>query len=195
MRYRLLNTPFVTPFIRAICSIMLKAFGWTVEGEIPAHVKKFVATVAPHTSNWDFVILLMVAFVLRVDAHWMGKHTLFRFPVLRSIMTYFGGIPVNRGVRSGMVAKATAMFSAHDEFALGIAPEGTRKAVARWRTGFWHVAHNAGVPLYLAFIDYKTKRVGIFGEFRLSNNVESDMERIKLFYAGFHGRHPRNSQT
>jgi 1-acyl-sn-glycerol-3-phosphate acyltransferase len=156
MRYRLLNTPFITPFIRTLCRITLKVFGWTIEGEIPAHVKKFVATVAPHTSNWDFVILLMTAFVLRVDAHWMGKHTLFRFP-FRGIMTYFGGIPVDRSVRSGMVAKATAMFDAHDEFAIGIAPEGTRKAPARWRTGFWRVAHNVGVPVYLAFIDYSNE--------------------------------------
>ena len=194
MRYRLLNTPLVTPFIRALCLITLRVFGWNVEGEVPAHVKKFVATVAPHTSNWDFVILLMTAFVLRVDAHWMGKHTLFRFP-FRGIMAYFGGIPVDRRVRSGMVAKATEMFNAHDEFVIGIAPEGTRKAPARWRTGFWHMAHNAGVPLYLAFIDYKTKRAGIFGQFHLSDDVESDMERIKLFYSGFHGRHPHNSKT
>lgn len=194
MKYRLLNTPFVTPLIRVICRITLKAFGWTVEGEIPAHVKKYIAAVAPHTSNWDFPILLMTAFVLRVDAHWMGKHTLFRFP-FRSVMTYCGGIPVDRRTRNDMVAKATVMFKTHDEFALGIAPEGTRKATARWHTGFWHVARNADVPLYLAFIDYKTKRAGIFGKFHLSDDVGFDMERIKLFYAGFHGRHPHNFKT
>lgn len=182
MRYRLLNTPLITPFIRIICVIILKVFGWTVEGEIPAHVKKYVATVAPHTSNWDFIIMLMVAFVLRIDAHWMGKHTLFRFP-FRSVMTYFGGIPVDRRIRADMVAKATTMFDAHDEFVIGIAPEGTRKTVERWHTGFWYLAHDARVPLYLAFLDYNTCRAGISEEFKLSDDVEADMRRIRMFYS------------
>jgi len=92
-----------------------------------------------------------------------------------------------------MVAKVTTMFNTHDKFVIGIAPEGTRKTTARWHTGFWYVAHNAAVPLYLVFIDYKTKRTGISEEFQLSENVEADMRRIKLFYADFHGRHPRGT--
>lgn len=190
MKYRLLNTPLITPFIRGICLIVLRTSGWMIEGEIPAHAKKYVATIAPHTSNWDFIIMLMTAFVLRIDAHWIGKHTLFRFP-FRNVMTYFGGIPVDRRVRTDMVARTTAMFDAHDKFVIGVAPEGTRKTTAHWHTGFWYVARNASVPLYLVFMDYRTKRTGISEEFRLSDDVEADIRRIKLFYTDFHGRYPR----
>lgn len=189
MRYRLLNTPLITSAIRVISFVTLKVLGWTIEGEIPAHVKKYVAIVAPHTSNWDFPIMLMAAFILRVDVHWIGKHTLFSFPFQR-VMSYLGGIPVNREVRNDNVAKVIAMFNARDEFAIGIAPEGTRRATSRWHSGCWHISHDAGVPLYLAFIDYKTKRAGVSGGFQLSDNVESDMERIKLFYSNFRGRYP-----
>ncbi len=191
MRYRLLNTPLITSVIRVISFVILKVLGWTIEGEIPAQVKKYVAIVAPHTSNWDFPIMLMAAFVLRVDVHWIGKHTLFSFP-FRSAMSYLGGIPVDRKVRNDNVAKVIAMFNARDDFAIGIAPEGTRRATSRWHTGYWHMSHDAGVPLYLAFIDYKTKRAGVSGGFQFSDDVESDMERIKLFYSNFRGRHPEN---
>ena len=187
MRYRFLNTPIVTPFIRVISVVILKMSGWKIVGEIPAHVKKYVATVAPHTSNWDFLIMLMAAFVLRVDAHWMGKHTLFRFP-FRRLMTYFGGIPVDRSTRHNMVVDVTAMFRCHERFGLGIAPEGTRKSTMRWRTGFWYVAKSADVPVYTAFIDYKTKTAGVSGKFHLSDNLESDMENIKQHYSAFNGR-------
>lgn len=189
MKYRILNTPFVTPLFRALSSAILRVSGWKIEGGVPPHVTKFVATVAPHTSNWDFVVLIMAAFVLRVDAHWVGKHTLFRY---LPFLTYFGGIPVDRSVHHGMVTNMTAMFDSPGKFALAIAPEGTRKATENWHASFWHVAHNAHVPLYPAFICFKTKRAGLTDEFPLTQDMDADMKRLKQFYTQFQGHHPQN---
>jgi len=192
MQYQIFNTPLVTPILRMLSAITLKLFGWKVVGNIPARMKKCVVIGAPHTSNWDFPIFLMTAFVLRVNIRWIGKHTLFRFP-FHGLMTWLGGIPVDRRVRGAMVEKASALFHDVDEFVLGISPEGTRKATSHWRTGFWHIARNAQVPIYLAFIDYRTKRSGFHGEFYSAGDIELDMQRIKDFFSkSFRGKHPQN---
>jgi 1-acyl-sn-glycerol-3-phosphate acyltransferase len=191
MRYRIFTTPLITSVAFLFSKTLLAVTGWKVVGEIPAHVKKCVVIGAPHTSNWDFPIFLMTAFVLRLNAHWMGKHTLFRFP-FHSLMTWLGGIPIRRDIRGDMVAKATEMFRTSDELVIGLSPEGTRKAAERWHTGFWHIAQRARVPIYLAFIDYGTKHCGLYGPLHSLGNVENDMKWIKNFYSHFQGRHPHN---
>jgi 1-acyl-sn-glycerol-3-phosphate acyltransferase len=191
MRYQLCNTPLIAPTAQVLSKIILKLFGWNAVGKVPAHIKKYVAVAAPHTSNWDFPIFLMTAFALGLNAHWMGKHTLFRFP-FRNVMTWLGGIPVNRTIRGDMVATATKMLRSADTFAIGISPEGTRRATEHWHTGFWYIAQSAQVPIILAYIDYKTKQCGIYAEFRSSGDVTQDMEQIKDFYATFEGRNPHN---
>ncbi len=187
MTYRLLCTPVLTPLLRLLSRLVLAALGWRVVGRIPKGTKKYVAIVGPHTSNWDFPILLMTAFVLQIDGHWLGKHTLFRHP-FRGIMTYLGGIPVDRRGHNDLVASTAALFNSHDEFVVVITPEGTRTVGARWHTGFWHLARRAEVPLYLAFIDYNTRRTGVLGEFRLTDDCERDLRSIKLLYVDCHGK-------
>lgn len=190
MKYRLLSTPVLTPLLRLLSRLTLAALGWRVVGRIPKGVTKYVAIVAPHTSNWDFPLLIMTAFVLRVDGHWLGKHTLFRSP-FRGLMTYLGGIPVDRRGHNDLVASTAALFAKNDRFVVVITPEGTRAVGARWHTGFWHLARRAGVPLYLAFIDYNTKRMGILDEFRFTGDCERDLRSIRLLYVDCHGRHGR----
>lgn len=189
MRYRIFTTPLISSVAHVFSKMVLALTGWKVVGEIPPQVKKCVVIGAPHTSNWDFPVFLMTAFTLKLNAHWMGKHTLFRFPI-RSLMTWLGGIPVRREIRDDMVAKATEMFHTSDELIIALSPEGTRKATARWHTGFWHIAQKAKVPIYLAFVDFGTKQCGVYGELHTSGNVEDDMKWIKHFYSRFQGRHP-----
>lgn len=192
MQYQLFNTPVVTPILRVLSAITLKLLGWKVVGNIPERMKKCVVIGAPHTSNWDFPIFLMTAFVLRVNIRWIGKHTLFHFP-FHSLMTWLGGMPIDRRVRGDMVAKASALFRDVDEFVLGISPEGTRKATPHWHTGFWYIAQSAHVPIFLAFIDYRAKQCGFHGEFHSTGDIELDMNRIKDFFSkSFRGKRPHN---
>lgn len=186
------NTPVVTPLLRSISACTLKLWGWRVVGETPSSTSKYVVIVGPHTSNWDFIVLLMAAFVLQLsDAHWLGKHTLFRFP-FGGIMRWLGGIPVDRTAHHDMVAYVVEQIRASNAFVLGLSPEGTRRAVTTWHTGFWHIAQAANIPVYLAFIDFRTKECGIFGRMPSSGSVNEDMTWIKEFYSLFHGYNPEN---
>lgn len=188
MTYKIFNTPIVTPLVTALFALTMKAAGWTVVGERPPHMRKFVAVVAPHTSNWDAVIVLMTSFALGLDAHWMAKQSLFRFP-LGGLMRYLGAIPVDRSKNNDVTGDIAKLFSESEYLVLGIAPEGTRGSVERWRTGFWHIAQKADVPIVLAFIDYEHKQCGILEEFVSSGNLESDMEEIKSKYRTYQGRY------
>jgi 1-acyl-sn-glycerol-3-phosphate acyltransferase len=130
----------------------------------------------------------MAALLLRVNAQWIGKHTLFRFP-FAGMMKFLGGIPVNRERSNNLVNTYVHQFAiAHNEFRLAIAPEGTRKQVTRWKTGFYHIAVIAQVPIVLGFIDYKTKRCGIAGIFYPTGDIDIDIASIQSYYASFRGR-------
>lgn len=185
------NTPVLTPIIRTLSNAILKAIGWHVVGNIPEGMKKYVVVVAPHTSNWDFPICFMTAFVLRLNAHWIGKHTLFPRP-FRSFMMWIGGIPVNRQVKGDTVAKTGQLFRESDDFAIGISPEGTRKPVANWHKGFWYIAKEADVPIIIVYIDYKLKECGIHGALRSTSDVEHDIDTIKASYSMCTPKHPCN---
>lgn len=124
---------------------------------------------------------------LDVDAHWIGKHTLFRRP-LGAVMTWLGGIPVDRRAPSGLVEEIVAKFAGSDRFVLGLAPEGTRKQVTQWKSGFYHIASGAGVPIVCAYFDYDTRTVGIGPEVFPSGDYESDLARILAFYEPLNGR-------
>lgn len=191
MTHTIFNTPVITPIIRALSKVILKAIGWRVVGEIPAGMKKFVVVVAPHTSNWDFPICFMTAFVLKLNAHWIGKHTLFPRPS-RRFMMWIGGIPVNRQIKGDTVTKTAQLFRERAELAIGISPEGTRKPVANWHTGFWHIAHEAGVPIVIAYIDYKLKECGICRVLVSTGDVERDIHTMKAFYSRCTPKHPSN---
>lgn len=165
----------------------LNRTGWTIDNVYPP-VASSVMIVAPHSSNWDFPIGIATSWVLDLKPAFVAKHTLFRWP-LGPLMRRLGGIPIDRSRSQGFVDRTVAMMKATDRIALVITPEGTRKAVDRWKTGFYHIARAASVPVIPAYIDWGQRRVGFGAPFWPTADLEADLEHLRTFYAGFRGRH------
>ena len=164
--------------------------GWSVHAEFPES-RKYVVVAAPHTSNWDFPLGILAAKALEMDVHWIGKHTLFRWPFgwfFRAI----GGTPAYRSQKTDMIQQIAAVFSRSDELAMALAPEGTRSKTDHWKTGFWHIAKAADVPIALAYLDFGNKQVGLGGTFYPSDSIEKDFETIREFYQHRRGKNPAN---
>ena len=166
--------------------IFLKMLGWRVEGEIP-DIKKFVIIAAPHTSNWDFPITLAVSFALKIKIYWMGKAVMFRWP-FGAACRWLGGIPIDRTSSHNVVEQSVEAFRERDELIMVIPPEGTRKKSSYWKTGFYHIARGANVPIVMGFLDYRRKVGGIGPTFYPTGRIEKDMQEIKTFYATITGR-------
>jgi len=160
---------------------VLALLGWRVTGAFP-NEPKMVMIGAPHTTNWDFVVALAAAFSLRLGFSWVGKHLLFRPPV-RWFFRWLGGIPVDRRASHGFVQQMVGEFERRSRFLLAIAPEGTRKAVDRWKTGFYHIAHGAGVPIVIVTFDNARKAIHIGPAMIPSGDLAVDMDRILALYA------------
>src|SRR5262245_13591083 len=171
-----------------LANTLLKVFGWRAERDL-TDLPKCVLVVAPHTSNWDFPVMLALATALRIKATWMGKHTLFR-PPLGWIMRWLGGLPINRSARNNVVEQAIQSFRKRDRLVLAILPEGTRKRTSYWKSGFYHIAVGAQVPIALGYADYRRKVGGIGPVFMPSGDVEADMALIRDFYSGMTGKRP-----
>ena len=159
----------------------LRIGGWRIEGELP-QVPKVVALCAPHTSNWDFFWGLAAMLALDIELSWVGKHTIFRWPV-RRFLRYLGGTPLVRSSGEGRVQEIAKTIRDAPDFIFGIAQEGTRKPVARWKTGFYHVAREANVPIWLAYFDYKRKVVGLGPLFFPTDDTQADLLALRKFYA------------
>ncbi len=169
--------------------LMLKIPGWHLKAELPA-LKKYIVIVAPHTSNWDFYFGIAAKFYLKLKARWLGKHTIFRWPVKRLLLA-LGGIPVDRSKKSGIVDQIARIFQESDEMILGLAPEGTRKRVTRWRTGFYYIALKARVPILIAYIDYQKKEIGTGPLINPSGDIKKDFQVIRQFYQNIHPLKPQ----
>ncbi|MBT9487335.1 MAG: 1-acyl-sn-glycerol-3-phosphate acyltransferase [Rubrivivax sp.] len=190
MHRTIFTTPVVNHTLRLLSGLFLRATGWQVEGGVPADVQRSVVIAAPHTSNWDLPYTLMVAFVLRADIHWLGKASIFRAP-FGGLMRWLGGIPVNREERSSLVETAARLLrESPGPLHLVVAPEGTRGRARYWKSGFYYIAQQAGVPILLAYMDYSAKRSGIGQAFRTTGDLDQDMVEIKRFYAPFKGKRP-----
>lgn len=188
MHRTIFDTPVINTLLRGVSVVFLKLAGWTIEGELPVNAKKSVFIAAPHTSNWDLPYTLMVAFALRLNVYWMGKHQIFK-PPFKGLMMWLGGIPVHRESANNLVAASVqAIMDADGPVQLIVPPEGTRSKVRYWKTGFYYIATGAQVPIVLAFMDYEKKRAGIGGEFQPTGNLEADMAAIKAFYKPFKGK-------
>ena len=174
------------PLGKAIGILALRALRWRIDGDIPDH-PRMVVIVAPHTSNWDFPVGLAAKYALRLDATFLGKHTLFRAP-LGWLMRRWGGIPVDRSSSHDVVAHIVATFASRPRMFLAIAPEGTRKKVSRWRTGFWHIAKGAGVPILPVVFDWGSRTIHILPVFIPRENVDQDVAELQAKYAGIRGR-------
>jgi 1-acyl-sn-glycerol-3-phosphate acyltransferase len=168
--------------------LLLRTFGWRVEGQLP-DLPKFVVIGAPHTSNWDFVLLLALAFALKANPRYMGKAELFRGP-FTSFFRWCGGIPVDRSKSTGLVEQTVQVMNESEQFILVITPEGTRSKVRSWKSGFYHIAKQAGVPLVFGFIDAPRKTIGIGPTFTPTNSMDQDMKAIQAFYANMVGVNP-----
>ena len=172
----------------------LRLMRWRVVGEFP-DLRKFVIIVAPHTSNWDFIVGLFVKFALTLDASFLAKHQLFRRP-FGTLFRYWGGIPVVRSPASDMVDQIVAQFRRRRQLFLAIAPEGTRKPVPRWRSGFYHIAREAHVPILLVALDWRRKGVRFGPTVRPdgpsgrmpSAEAEREIEHIRTLYRGVRGK-------
>ena len=171
-----------------LANMVLKLFGWRAEGSL-ADYSSCVLVVAPHTSNWDFPVMLLLAVALRLKVTWMGKHSLFR-PPFGWIMRRLGGLPINRSARHNMVQQAVNSFRTHDRLMLAILPEGTRKRAPYWKSGFYHIALGAQVPIALGFADYRRKVGGIGRVIMPSGDVDADMALIRDFYSEIIGKRP-----
>jgi 1-acyl-sn-glycerol-3-phosphate acyltransferase len=164
----------------AIGRLVLRLLGWRIEGNLP-DLPRMLVIAAPHSSNWDFVIGVALVFAMRLDIRFLGKAELFGGP-LAPLMRWLGGTPVNREHPEGVVADAIKGFTGSPKFLLAMAPEGTRKPVEHWKTGFYRIALGAGVPIVPGFFDNARKRVGFGPPLTPTGNLAGDVERLRSFY-------------
>ena len=178
----------ISGLVRAGLLAFYRRQGWQAEGTPPAD-GRYVIIAAPHTSNWDFVYFLGLVQELGIDAHFLAKDSLFRWP-MGGFMRDMGGISVDRSARHDMVRLMIDEFARRDRFALTIAPEGTRSRVQTWRTGFYHIALGAGVPMVVGLMDYGRKRGGLGPAIMPTGDYRADMARIAEIYQDVTPRHP-----
>ena len=169
------------PVLRYLGVIGLRVLGWRITGSLP-NVPKFVIAVGPHTSNWDFAIAFLAYLSLELRASWLGKHTIFGFP-WGPVLRHFGGIPVQRHAAQALVATAVSEFQRHEAFLLALAPEGTRRRVSRWRSGFHRIALGAGVPIVAVALDFGNREVQLGPVFHPTADFAVDLKRLADRYA------------
>lgn len=169
-----------TRLVRAIIVWLFRIRGWRVAGEAPPAGRRCVFVAVPHTSNWDFVTFMGIAARWDITPAFMGKHTLFRWPMER-FMREMGGVPVDRSAPHGVVGQMVVEFARHEHFMLAIAPEGTRKSVSRWKTGFYQIALKAGVPLVCGYADNARKVAGLGPAIIPTGDYHGDMAKLFAF--------------
>lgn len=175
--------------LRAIFRLIFWLTGWKIEGRFP-DIKKYIAAVAPHTSNWDFVVGVMARSILHLEkAKFLGKDSLFK-PPFGWFFRWLGGYPVDRSKKSDMTEQVAAYFHSHDEFILAMAPEGTRKKVEKLRTGFYYIAKKANVPIVPCGFDFEKKKIIIGAPMYPTDDIECDFAMLKNFYRGIKGKIP-----
>ncbi|MEX2129862.1 MAG: lysophospholipid acyltransferase family protein [Pseudohongiellaceae bacterium] len=191
MRTTVFSTPVITPILRVLAIAMLALTGWkAVDRQLGT--RRFVLIGAPHTSNWDFPLMLAVVLRLRLKVYWMGKHTLFAFP-FGSLMKWLGGIPIDRSRAHNVVQQTVAQYQQHLDLIVLVPPEGTRSKVERWKTGFYHIACQAKVPILMGYVDAGNKEAGLADFFFPTGDLAADMEEIRKFYADKRGINPENA--
>lgn len=171
-----------------LADFVLRLISWQVDVTLP-EARKYVVIGAPHTTGWDLFYLMLLKLSTGIDMKWVGKDTLFRWP-LGVFMRWLGGIPVKRHSKNNFVEQIVAQFRQREELIIAIAPEGSRGKTSYWRTGFYYIALGADVPIALGFIDYPSRVVGIGPSLLPSGDIQVDFSKIKAFYGGKTGRYP-----
>jgi 1-acyl-sn-glycerol-3-phosphate acyltransferase len=182
-------------FVQFLARLLLKIFGWKVDGAIPEmkENENLVLIAAPHTSNWDGIFGFAAILGLDVKVSYFGKYTLFKKPLLGRFMKYMGGIPVNKNKPgSGLVNEAIANIKKLRGTLIAMAPEGTRSKTERWRTGFLRIAKAVDAKIFVAAFDFKTKRIVLDKFFQPSDDMQKDLENLKIYYQQFTGKIPEN---
>jgi 1-acyl-sn-glycerol-3-phosphate acyltransferase len=164
--------------------------GWRFEGELP-DIRKLVLIVAPHTSNWDFLVGLQAKLALRLGGTFIGKHTLFRWP-LGVFMRWLGGVPVDRSAAAGFASEVARVMRDADQMAVVLAPEGTRKRVEQWKSGFYRIAVEANAPILPVGFDYPRKVVFFAPIFYPTGDYEKDLPQLRAHYRPEMGLRPKN---
>lgn len=171
---------------RAVLGLM----GWRIEGRVP-NVPKCVLIVAPHTSGWDYVVGMAALFALGFRATYLGKHTLFRGP-LGWFMRWTGGMPVDRAAADGVVQRSLELVRAGERIFLALAPEGTRKKVERWKSGYYRIGVGAGIPIFPVALDYSRKAVALLPLFTPTGDHERDEAALRALFSPAMARHPES---
>lgn len=182
-------------FIQFLARLLLKTFGWKVDGTIPEmkENENLVLIAAPHTSNWDGIFGFAAILGLDVKISYFGKYTLFKKPLLGRFLKYMGGIPVNKNKPgSGLVKEAIANIEKLKGSLIAMAPEGTRAKTENWRTGFLRIAEAVDAKIFVAAFDFKTKRIVLDKFFQPSDDMQKDLESLKLYYKQFTAKIPEN---
>lgn len=172
-------------FSRVASRTLLAAARWRIEGELPCR-PKLVAIVAPHTSNWDFIVGVAAVFAIGIRVRFLAKHTLFN-PWLGWLMRWLGGTPVVRETPQGAVAEAVRVIESEPAVLLAIAPEGTRTRGRPWRSGFYRIAHTARVPILPVVLDGGRRAIRLLEPLEPSGDYEADLARLQALYAGVRG--------
>lgn len=175
--------------MQKIAQFILKIMGWKIIGSLP-DIKQYVLIVAPHTSNWDLIIGLCARFAQGIKINFLAKHQLFFFP-LGNLLRAMGGAPVQRTIKGNRVEQVVALFKQQEQFKLGLAPEGTRSSVNRWKEGFYHMACQANIPIVMVGFDYSTKEVRVRPPFIPTHNIEQDFVEILTFFRTIKGKYPK----
>lgn len=166
----------------SIGNFVLKTLGWKVAGQLPEK-KKFILAVAPHTSNWDFIVGFSVMLAIDLRTHFMGKNSIFVWPI-KGLLTRMGGIPIYRDKTNGVVQQMVAHCNNSESFVLGLAPEGTRSKTKEWKSGFIHIAHQANIPIVPVSLHFDTKEVKFHPPMNISADTEAELQRVKQRFDG-----------
>lgn len=168
---------------------LLKVTGWKIVGQLP-EIDKYILIAAPHTSNWDLVVGIVARTSLAKRIQFLAKHQLFVFP-LAWFFRMLGGIPVERTKHHNLVDAVVEMYNTSDKLILGLAPEGTRSPVKRWKQGFYHIARLANVPIVMVGFDYPSGELRVSEPFYPTGDINKDFPKILDYYRTINGRHPK----
>lgn len=185
MQRTLFRTPLLKPALGVFARLLLRLLRWRLVGAAPA-APRYVLIAAPHTSNWDFPLMLLVVLRLGLDLHWLGKDSLFAWP-FGGLMRWLGGIAIDRSKANDRVAQLAALYGRREALVLLIPPEGTRARVERWKSGFYHIARGAEVPIQLGFIDAGRRELGFGPLFHPTGDFAADVAVIQAFYTDKRG--------
>lgn len=191
MHKTIFDSPILAPALRWLSRRIFRLKGWEIDFSARQGVDKCVIIGAPHTSNWDLPYALMLAFSQELPIYWMGKVQIFK-PPFRGLMMWLGGIPIDRSAAHNAVSQAAEQFSNAEQLYMVIAPEGTRAKVETWKTGFYHIAHQSGVPILPVYLDMKQRKAGIYCCYRTSGDADQDIAEIRAMYGDLLLRHKHN---